>query len=129
MVTRDVLKVSLKLHSSDDFLYFGRVRLTLFRNKKIRGVMMFGAFRSSKDKKNMFQIADNLSREKRESLMHKFKNRASKQSLGLEGSTVNGRTRWGGSSIPTSPQTLNAPVLTRLIISLLMNSLKFLQET
>ena len=49
------------------------------------------------------------------SFIHKFKNRASWQSLGLEGSTVSGRTKFGGLTSPTLLTSEIAPVCRRSI--------------
>ena len=47
------------------------------------------------------------------SFIHKFKNRASWKSLGLEGSTVSERTRCGGLTFPTLLTSEIAPVCKR----------------
>ena len=47
------------------------------------------------------------------SLIHRFKNRSSWHKRGLEGSTVRGRTKWGGVTSPTLPQTASTPACTQ----------------
>ena len=62
------------------------------------------------------------------SFIHKFKNRASWQSLGLEGSTVRGRTRCGGLTSPTLSTSGKAPVCRRSIRVRLTKSAKGLHD-
>ena len=53
--------------------------------------------------------ANKRSYEKGVSTIHKFKNLASMHNLGFCGSIVMGRTRWGGATSFTLPQTRIAP--------------------
>ena len=58
-----------------------------------------------------------LSRLKGQSRIHRLRKRSSWHILGLPGSTVIGMTRWGGSTLPTSPQTGREPfnTLSRIV--------------
>ena len=62
------------------------------------------------------------------SLIHKLRQRLSLHKRGLDGSTVNGITKWGGGTSPTLPHREIAPVLNRSITVSEMNWANGLQD-